>query len=96
MKVAADDDGLYRIDLPPAVAGELLSAEVWQRRAGAPQSEPELVINGRPLRLQARSVGAQTGWLSERFPADSGPLTARMAPAEAGGNGFSVRIYGWR
>jgi hypothetical protein len=96
VEAAVADDGLYRIDLPPAVAGEWLSAEVWRRRQRAPQAEPEILIGGRPLRLHALSAGALTGWLSERFPIDSGSLAARVAPTEVDGSGFSVRIYGWR
>jgi 4-amino-4-deoxy-L-arabinose transferase-like glycosyltransferase len=93
---AAIEPRLYRIDLPAEIDGELLSAELVRRRARAPQAEPEILLDERPLRLHPRPAGGAIGWLSERFPVDSGSLTARVDPAAGEEREIAIRLYGWR
>jgi Dolichyl-phosphate-mannose-protein mannosyltransferase len=90
------EDGWLRIDLPVAAAVESLSAELWRRRARGDQAAPEILLDGRALRLYVRPAGRLTGWLTERFPSSGGSLVARV-PASPGDEGTpAVRIYAWR
>jgi hypothetical protein len=89
-------DGIYRVDLP-AGKGELFSAEVTRRRVKSSDPAPELLVGEQPLRLQVRTTGAITAWLSERFPAQAGTLAARIDPGrEVATQEISIRIYSWK
>jgi 4-amino-4-deoxy-L-arabinose transferase-like glycosyltransferase len=93
----ATSAGAYHLEMPASVEGEWLSAEVLGGRSRAGHAEPEIVVDDRPLRLHPRSGGPRAGWLSERFPAGSRSLSARVPPLGAADAGdLVVRIYGWR
>jgi len=91
----ATGDGVYRVDLPAGADGELFSAEMTRRRARAADAAPEILLGERPLRLQTRTTGAITAWLSERFPVQPGTLAARIHPAD-GSEEIAIRVYRWR
>ena len=88
-------DGSYRIELPPGIEGELLSVELWNRRARGADAEPSVVADGRVLSVHPRPAGRLVGWLTERFRPAPDPLTVWLPPHGEGEPVLPVRIYGW-
>ena len=97
MAAAPLPDGGFAVDLPAELDAELISLELWQRRAKRSAATPEVLAGGRALRLHPWLAGRLVGLLTERAPSDAAPLSLRLpAPTLDDHGAVPVRIHAWR